>query len=294
MGHSRVPRRLRHPGADANCDLCAGRGYGASRDGELAVATVCPCVGRCPRCVGTGFVAASTEHRAPRRRCHCQVVLARLRAFDNIGIPARHAESSRANFVPQTREQTAVLGVVSKYLAAYCPGQENRGLVLHGDVGRGKTHVMVALLRELVMRHGVTAKFVEFSHLLADLKSGFDVGRGVSAVLDPLVQVDVLGIDELGKGRNTEFEGTVVDELVSRRYNAARPILATTNYGPTAATRRRTGNAAAVALKTEAPLALIDRIGDRVFSRLCETCDFVPLTGEDYRERRRGRRDKVV
>ena len=68
-----------------------------------------------------------------------------------------------------------------------------------------------------------------FSHLLADLKSGFDRGVGASSLLDPLVQVDVLAIDELGKGRNTEFEGTVLDELVSRRYNAAAPIIGTTN-----------------------------------------------------------------
>jgi DNA replication protein DnaC len=216
-------------------------------------------------------------------------VLARLSAFDAIGIPARHADSTLVSFVPQNREQTAVVGQISTYLGAFEPGRENRGLVLYGDVGRGKTHLMVALLRDLVLRHGVTARFVEFSHLLADLKSGFDVGRGAASVIDPLVAVGVLGIDELGKGRNTEFEGTVVDELVSRRYNAARPIIATTNYAPEAATGRARPSLAAAQLGTAPPPTLVDRIGDRVFSRLRETSDFVPLKGADYRARPRAR-----
>jgi hypothetical protein len=41
---------------------------------------------------------------------------------------------------------------------------------------------------------------------------------------------------------------------------------------------------------TAPPLTLVDRVGDRVFSRLKETCDFLGVTGSDYRERPRARR----
>lgn len=258
-----------------------------ARDGERAVARACSCVGECPQCRGTGLVAVSDALRAPRRRCVCQAVLQRMRTFDAVGIPARHADSTRANFVPSSKMQTAVLMAVTKYLDEYDPKRENRGLVLYGAVGRGKTHLLVALLRELVFRHGVNAKFVEFSHLLADLKSGFDSGRGAAELLDPLVAVDVLAVDELGKGRNTEFEGTVLDELVSRRYNAVRPVLATTNYAPAPSTGRSAANAADVQLGNASIPSLVDRVGDRVFSRLRETTDFVEVKGDDYREQRK-------
>jgi DNA replication protein DnaC len=145
------------------------------------------------------------------------------------------------------------------------------------------------MLRELVFRYGVSARFVEFSHLLADLKSGFDSGRGAAELIDPLVAVDVLAIDELGKGRNTEFEGTVLDELVSRRYNAMKPILATTNYSANPPSGRAVVNAAEVAVGVAPPPTLADRVGERIWSRLRETCDFVEVKGDDYRERRRGR-----
>ena len=134
--------------------------------------------------------------------------------------------------------------------------------------------------------YGVTVRFVEFSHLVGDIKAGFDAGRGSHTSLDPLVRVDVLVIDELGKGRNTEFEGTVVDELVSRRYNAAGTILATTNYAPGAATGKAAPNFASA--RPAAP-SLADRVGDRVYSRLREMSDFVPCDGPDWRELKRGR-----
>ncbi len=173
---------------------------------------------------------------------------------------------------------------VSRWLEQYQPGEENRGLILYGKVGRGKTHLMVALLQELIFRYGVRVRFVEFSHLLADLKSGFDHGLGTARLIDPLVQVDVLAIDELGKGRNTEFEGTVLDELISRRYNAAATILATTNYPPDGPpTGDAIANAAAIALQAAPVPTLVDRVGARVHSRLQEMCDFLPVDGPDFR-----------
>lgn len=257
------------------------------REEEWAKARLCACVGPCPICRGTGLVATSDDFRAPRKRCICQAVDQRMRMFDRVGIPARHAHSTIASFRDASQHQTAVKQSVFAYARGFLPGKDNRGLVLFGPVGRGKTHLAVALLRELVLRHGASAKFVEFSHLLADLKSGFDSGRGPAALIDPLVAVDVLVIDELGKGRNTEFEGTVLDELVSRRYNAMRPIVATTNYAPGASSGQRVANAAQVQIGAGGMPSLVDRVGDRVYSRLRETCDFVEVRGDDFREHRR-------
>ena len=249
------------------------------------MARPCACSASCPLCKDTGWIAVSDERRARRARCTHVRLSHRITAFNEAAIPARHAQSTRVSFVPAGEPMQGFMAI-NAYLDRFEPGEENRGLVLHGQVGRGKTHLMIALLRDLIFRYGITARFVEFSHLVGDLKAGFDIGRGTHALLDPLVKVDVLAIDELGKGRNTEFEGTIVDELVSRRYNAAKPILSTTNYEPGRATGRAAGNMARGA--TSVP-TLVDRVGDRVYSRLRETCDFVPCKGTDYREQRRGR-----
>ncbi len=279
-----------HPGANPGCAQCHGLGGVVVPDGEFAAVKPCECLSPCPHCQGTGFVATAERFRAPRSRCVCQTAVSRWRAFDKVGVPARHANSTRATFQAASRQQAVILGEVSKYLSSFEPGAPNRGLILYGDVGRGKTHLLTGLLRELVLSKGVRGRFVEFSHLLADLKAGFDAGQGSASRIDPLVDVEVLGIDELGKGRATQFEGTVIDEIVSRRYNAMRPIIATTNFGPGAATGSAVANAAERALGTSSAPTLRDRVGDRVYSRLRETCEFIPILGDDFRERRKPRK----
>ena len=269
-----------HPGASRDCPECHGDAVSIVRQSEVAVAELCACVKRCPDCRGTGWVMSGSSRNAPQRPCTCQIVVKRIRRFNQANIPARHAKSTRATFKPSGATAAAFTGV-SAWLRDYQPGEENRGLVLYGPVGTGKTHLMVSMLRELAVQRGVQVRFVEFSHLLADLKSAFDRGGGASKVIDPLVNVDVLAIDELGKGRNTEWEGTVLDELISRRYNAAGTIIATTNYKPIA-----TGNTAPnLTIPGQSASGLIDRIGDRVFSRLNEMADFIEVDAPDYRRR---------
>ena len=76
-----------------------------------------------------------------------------------------------------------------------------------------------------------------------------------------------------------------LDELISRRYNADLPIVATTNYAPGPSTGLKVGNAADLDAngKVRHRPALVDRVGPRVYSRLREMCDFIGVTGEDYR-----------
>jgi len=212
-----------------------------------------------------------------------------LERFNDVGIPARHFNSTLASFKP-TPQLMPVFSAINAYIRDFRPGEINRGFVLFGDVGRGKTHLMVAVLRELVFRYGISARFVEFSHLLADLKGTFDKGGGTTQLMEPLSRVDVLSIDEMGKGRNTEFEGTVLDELISRRYNAGSTILATSNYAPGPVTGLASPNLVAAARRmagagsNSGTPTLSDRVGARVYSRLREMNEFYPVDGRDYRE----------
>lgn len=277
-------------GAESGCATCHGEALVVERKAGHAVARWCVCLPQpCALCQGTGFVMTGDGREAPVRKCDCQQMQSRMRRFNEAGVPARHAGSTRLSFKPTNRAQSAVLAKVSAWVRDFEPGEPCRGLVLHGDVGLGKTHLMVALLREVILNKGATGKFMEFSHLLADIKSGFDAGHGQSRLMDPLMGVQLLAFDELGKGRNTSFEETVLDELISRRYNADLPIVCTTNYAPGPSTGRSVGNAADIdghGNLRHRP-ALVDRVGPRVYSRLREMCDFIGVTGEDYRERNR-------
>ena len=232
----------------------------------------------CELCHGRGERLVDVEGVQRMARCRCQKLPDRIALFNRSRIPARHYKASFESFDKDLPGSMPGFLSAYKWVNAFQAGQPNRGLVLHGSVGRGKTHLLVAMLRELVLKHGVQVQFVEFSHLLAQLKQGFEHGQGQGNTLDPLADVEVLAIDELGKGRNTEWELTVVDELISRRYNGMKTLLATTNYAPGGIT----GVEANLSLDG-IQQTLADRVGERVFSRLMEMADFQEVQGEDFR-----------
>jgi DNA replication protein DnaC len=265
---------------DPHCDLCRGAGYLVGTGPSGAQARVCTCVPACARCGGRGVRMIELEGVRRLGRCRCQVLPDHVALFNRAGIPNRHSSSSFASFHTEWNPRAwPAFEHSRRWAEAWSPEDQGRGLVLTGEVGRGKTHLMVAILRHLVMEKGVEVRFVEFSHLLHELKAGYDAGLGETAVLAPLARVSVLAVDELGKGRGTDWERAIVDALVSQRYNSVSTILATTNYSPTRATGLVEVNLATPAQQP----SLGDRVGDRVFSRLKEMCTFVPVDGEDCR-----------
>jgi DNA replication protein DnaC len=171
-----------------------------------------------------------------------------------------------------------------------------KGFLLYGRPGAGKTHLLVAALRWLALEKGVGGRYVEFMLLLSEIKAGFDANRSHMEILRPLLSVPVLAIDELGKERGTEWERSMLDELISRRFNSGLATLFATNYflspGESPA-REEPGKA----VKTSSPewrrdaeaMTLSQRVGDRIYSRLNEMCSFVKLDpGHDLRKDRHG------
>ena len=119
----------------------------------------------------------------------------------------------------------------------------------------------------------MAARFVEFGHLLTELRNCFKEPGRARDVIQPLVDISVLVIDELGKGRGSDWELSVLDDLISKRYNAERTTILTTNYPVEAK------------ISFEGQDVLSERVGMRIYSRLMEMCQPVRLVGADYRQR---------
>jgi len=148
---------------------------------------------------------------------------------------------------------------------------EGMGLTLTGNVGTGKTHAAVGLVK-LACGLGIETRFSTMADLLGRIKATYDRdndhrranGERETDVLDELAAVPLLALDDLGTENPTAWARDRLYTLVNRRYLAQRPVIATTNLSPE---------------------ELASRLGERTISRLCGATLVVGLRGTDHRER---------
>lgn len=283
-----------------SCLRCDRERYLIQAERELTRAIICPeCFETCPACDGheyTYFIDAKGYEVA--RRCSiCGALKRRIQAFNEARIPRRHSAATLQNFethlIRPDGSRAEAVGNLNRvrfrlynWVKGFAPGE--RGFLLHGPVGTGKTHLLAGAIRHLTLEKGIPARFVEFTHLLSDIKEQFDQGRGESAVLAPLIDVPVLAIDELGKGRNTDWQLSIIDEIISKRYNRSLTTLFTTNY-PVEAVAAPAGDADSIDFRRQAAMShLSERVGERVFSRLFDMAEFIAIDAPDYRRRLAG------
>jgi DNA replication protein DnaC len=239
----------------------------------------------CERCGGTGFEIVERDGREYAQRCVCRgaaqdasgdALLAACR------IPPRYEHCTLANFDPVSPQHRAALEKTLYFSSRYPNLEaEGLGLLFTGGNGVGKTHLAVAALRELVATKGIRGQFWDFHELMREIKRSFDPETKTTEtqVLDPVVESDVLVLDDLGAWKITDWMNDTLFYILNSRYLARRATLITTNFQDVSA---RDASEADHLIRKE---YLVDRIGQRLRSRLTEMCLKVPLDGEDFRER---------
>ncbi|HEU5367056.1 MAG TPA: ATP-binding protein, partial [Ktedonobacterales bacterium] len=96
-------------------------------------------------------------------------------------------------------------------------GDAEEALVLLGEVGVGKTALLLALVRSLAERWVVERKVVRLvtvPDFLRELRAGYDVtqqqGEGYDALMERYQTCDVLVFDDLGAEKLTDGGGAVL------------------------------------------------------------------------------------
>jgi DNA replication protein DnaC len=283
---------------ESACAECGGCGYVVEQVlGSTARARRCTCQTACPRCGETGYTLVPSGGSTVAQVCSCRHLDERIALFNRVGIPAAVARASFEGFKSWSQDHARARAVAEEFARKFRKDAPTKGFLLYGSPGAGKTHLLVATLRYLALEKGISGRYVEFMLLLSDIRAGFDAKHSHMEILKPLLSVPVLAIDELGKERGTEWERSMLDELISRRFNSGLATLFATNYfleervvpeQPGRVVRTRTPE-----FQREAEsMTLARRVGDRIYSRLNEMCTFVKLDpGHDLRKDRAGAGD---
>lgn len=237
----------------------------------------------CELCSGTGWRPVSDEPGAPVTRCRCYADQDARRRLVQARIPARYEGADFEHFYLYPRIHGSLKEarhIAEKFVDAY-PELDNNGLLFEGPAGVGKTHLAVAVLRELVTRHRVTGLFADYRDLLRSIQDSYNAVSETSEleILRPVLNADVLLLDELGTRRPTAWVRDTVTHILNDRYQRQRLTLITTNYPDDGAEEGDT---------------LEDRIGRYARSRLYEMCRNVSMRGDDYREVMRSASDRPI
>jgi DNA replication protein DnaC len=252
-------------------------------------------VAACAVCGDTGFELVEKDGREFARPCACRGSARGPEAsfLDRSRVPPRYEHCSLANFDGGNPSLRAALQKAMSYSTGYphLGQQDGLGLLFTGANGVGKTHLAVSVLRELIETKGARGQFWDFHELIREIKNSYNAETQQTElqVLEPVVEADVLVLDDLGAWKMTDWMNDTLFYILNSRYLAKRATIITTNY-PDA--DREKVLAADPLVRRE---YLVERIGQRLRSRLMEMCLVVSLDGPDWRRvRQDGHRQYVV
>ena len=180
----------------------------------------------CEKCDGYGNII--TENGAYPCACKLEYLTqARLRAAN---IPRRFKNKNFDNFETDTSERDHALVLCKDYVHDYS-AENNRGTLIHGPPGVGKTHLIVSILRELIMK-GFEGLFFNMNDLLDMLRASFDPASETKEqqIVADLIDIEILVLDDVGA--QSRISGYVLDRfysLVNGRYQNDKTLLMTTN-----------------------------------------------------------------
>ena len=248
----------------------------------------------CEHCHGTGFEIVARDGREFAVACACRRRESGSEDdfYASCRIPPRYEHCSLANFEPYSPVHRNALEKAMRYCSGYpfLGESEGLGLLFTGSNGTGKTHLAVAVMRELVLNKGVSAQFWDFHELMREIRKAYDPEIRLTEfqVLAPIIEMDVLLLDDLGAWKITDWMNDTLFHILNKRYLARRASIITTNFFDVpAAEAREAGDS----FKRE---FLVERIGERLRSRLTEMCLHVPVHGEDFRQRQQIANRNVV
>lgn len=244
-------------------------------------------------CDGSGFVVDETANTASDCRCRASRI-ARKRAASLEGrVPKRYRGAS-FDRPPALGMPEAVVSEVRSYVRNLSTRlEEGRGMWLVGDVGTGKT-TLAMIVSAAALEAGHSVAIYSLPRLLNLIRDEIGTENSLLDLLDKLSGVDLLHIDDLGAQHTTPWRLEQLYSIVDARYQAGRPIVATTNLMPSElaeqmgrqihTTVTEDGEGQTSAERRVVSNDASEVVGQRIVSRLVEMCgDPLPLFGEDKR-----------
>jgi DNA replication protein DnaC len=143
----------------------------------------------------------------------------------------RFRNATLDNYETPTNNHKAALDACRDICAKF---SEGKGVVLFGEPGGGKTHLLVGMLREAA-KAGLTIRYATAEDYFSGMRSREDVGLSERQYVESFVRPAVLAFDDLqnvvaDKSRGEDsFQKRMLWSLLDKRYMALKSTITATN-----------------------------------------------------------------
>ncbi|MGE3469289.1 MAG: ATP-binding protein [Vicinamibacterales bacterium] len=224
----------------------------------------------CERCHDTTWVIETVDGVDHVRRCECWRTALVDRQLEHARIPRRYQHCELDNFEQNYDSLREAHRRARAFVEAF--PVVDRGLLLRGRHGVGKTHLAVAILKTVIREKGARGFFYETRELLKLVRDSYASGGEITEmeVLRPVLDADLLVLDDLGAEKTSEWVQETLGLVVNARYGERRPTIFTSNL--------------VHGTDLDDLNSLRVQLGERTRSRLLEMCHDVEMDAPDVRE----------
>lgn len=206
----------------------------------------------CPRCLDAVLVAEARDSWMAERA-------AALAAAATI--PKKYVDQK---FVVSTPEQKGVRHTTRLFRDFILGEPAWASLILSGTTGTGKTLLACDLAQSLIKNAVRSVRYITANGMISEIQASYSSEtKSKEGEILRFLQYDVLILDEIDAKPDREDANLILTEVINRRYNDNKPVVAISNQ----------------------PLADLARfVGDRVHSRLHENSFVCAFTWGDARK----------
>ena len=227
---------------------------------------------KCPKCKDTGMIG--------KEECQCfrQYLIQKAygrsllnelsdnESFDTFNLDFYSKSEKDRHGVTPYENMRLIYSICYKFAEKF--GYEYKNLLIMGKTGLGKTFLCNAISRR-VLDSGYTVIYISAGRLFKTLQDEqFNRGEEeeYSSFYEDVLNVDLLVIDDLGTEFSTTLVSSQIFNIVNERMVNQRPTIISTNLTPD---------------------RIKEQYSDRVLSRLTDEFEFLTLTGDDIRIKKR-------